>query len=369
MPAASLQAEQGGKKPPHKLEDVEKALEAGREQKSKLDREAAALGNELDRLHAEIVSAAQKAQAYEEEATRLEGRLRELRAGEAASLVELKKSRRQTAQVLLALTRMARNPPEALFVQPYSPSQAVRSAILLRAAVPEIEQRAVHVRDRLTEVRAAQEAVDARRRRLKDVTASLHHQQKRIGDLVEQKAKLKTEAEAERERVAGRVAALAREAKTLRELMATLQREERKEAQRRRDERKKQSAAVSVPRHLDPGLPITKARGRLIRPAAGPLVGQYGRAIGGGLKRKGISIETRQGAQIVAPFQGKAVFADKFRGYGRLLIIDHGEGYHCLLAGLARITVQVGQVVVAGEPVGVMAPSQDKNPVLYVELR
>jgi septal ring factor EnvC (AmiA/AmiB activator) len=52
------------------------------------------------------------------------------------------------------------------------------------------------------------------------------------------------------------------------------------------------------------------------------------------------------------------------------LIIDHGEGYHTLLAGLARITVQVGQGVVAGEPVGGMAGSpQDKKPVLYVELR
>ena len=85
--------------------------------------------------------------------------------------------------------------------------------------------------------------------------------------------------------------------------------------------------------------------------------------------RRRLEIEARPGAQVIAPFGGAVVFADKFRGYGRLLIIDHGEGYHSLLAGFARIDVRVGQKVVAGEPVGAMKRSRKINPVLYVELR
>ncbi|MEX2451804.1 MAG: peptidoglycan DD-metalloendopeptidase family protein [Rhodospirillales bacterium] len=353
-----------------KLEDVERALQNEREQKRRLDREARDLEQELSRLRDEIVTAAQKAQAHEDEATELENRILELDAREVESRVQLQKSRGQTGRVLMALTRMARNPPEALFVQPSLPSQTVRSAILLRAAVPEIEQRAGRLRERLADVAAARDAVAERRKRLQNVMASLHRQQERIGALVEQKAKIKTKAEAERERSAKRVAALARRAKSLRELMETLEREEQKQTERRRIERKKKPKAPVVSLETDPGLPITKSRGTLVQPAIGRLVGRYGGSSGTGLRRKGISIETRQDAQIVAPFRGKAVFADRFRGYGRLLIIDHGEGYHTLLAGLARIAVQVGQVVVAGEPVGVMAGSpQDIKPVLYVELR
>ena len=67
-------------------------------------------------------------------------------------------------------------------------------------------------------------------------------------------------------------------------------------------------------------------------------------------------------------------FAGPFRGYGLLLIIAHGEAYHTLLAGMAGITVAVGDELVAGEPVGVMSARSDQGsgdaaPELYVELR
>jgi septal ring factor EnvC (AmiA/AmiB activator) len=83
---------------------------------------------------------------------------------------------------------------------------------------------------------------------------------------------------------------------------------------------------------------------------------------------KGITIETRSAAQVIAPYAGQVVFAGQFRGYGLLLIIEHGEGYHTLLAGMDRIDSTVGQRVVAGEPVGVMGQTEGK-PTLYVELR
>ena len=62
------------------------------------------------------------------------------------------------------------------------------------------------------------------------------------------------------------------------------------------------------------------------------------------------------------------VFAGPFKGYGQLLIIDHGEGYHSLLAGLDRIDAQLGNPVLAGEPVGTMSDTGEA-PVLYVEFR
>ena len=75
---------------------------------------------------------------------------------------------------------------------------------------------------------------------------------------------------------------------------------------------------------------------------------------------------------MIAPFDGVVAFAGAFRGYGQLLIIEHSEGYHTLLAGLGRVDGEVGQRVLAGEPVGVMATSEtDGAPSssLYVELR
>jgi len=74
------------------------------------------------------------------------------------------------------------------------------------------------------------------------------------------------------------------------------------------------------------------------------------------------------GAQVIAPHDGLVAFSGPFRGYGLLLIIEHAEGYHTLLAGMARIDATVGQRLLAGEPVGVMGQDEAK-PALYVELR
>jgi septal ring factor EnvC (AmiA/AmiB activator) len=71
----------------------------------------------------------------------------------------------------------------------------------------------------------------------------------------------------------------------------------------------------------------------------------------------------------VAPYDGQVAFSGPFRGYGQILIIDHGEGYHTLLVGLSRIDGGEGQKVVAGEPVGLMGNSDSGRPALYVELR
>ena len=67
------------------------------------------------------------------------------------------------------------------------------------------------------------------------------------------------------------------------------------------------------------------------------------------------------------------MFAEPFRSYGLLLIVDCGGGYHIVLAGFDRLDVRPGQNVLAGEPVGVMPNwvpgSTAKRPALYIELR
>ena len=99
------------------------------------------------------------------------------------------------------------------------------------------------------------------------------------------------------------------------------------------------------------------------------MTGKYDGRVSKGQRRKGLTIETQPGAQVVAPFNGQIVFSGPFRGYGHLLIIEHGEGYHSLLAGMALVEGAVGQWLLAGEPVGLMARSQTGKPSLYMELR
>ncbi|MDP6830991.1 MAG: peptidoglycan DD-metalloendopeptidase family protein [Alphaproteobacteria bacterium] len=119
---------------------------------------------------------------------------------------------------------------------------------------------------------------------------------------------------------------------------------------------------------MAPGpLPFSKIRGRLRLPAKGERVGRYGESTGFGPRAQGITLQTREGAQVVAPYDGRVVFAGTFRDYGLILIISHGEGYHTLLAGLSQLQAVVGQSLLTGEPVGHMGG--DGKQSLYIELR
>jgi septal ring factor EnvC (AmiA/AmiB activator) len=114
--------------------------------------------------------------------------------------------------------------------------------------------------------------------------------------------------------------------------------------------------------------PFSQAQGEMPFPARGKVMIRFGQTDDLGSPSRGISISTRPGAQVVSTYEGQVVFAGPFRGYGLLLIIEHGEGYHTLLAGMARIDSAVGQHLLPGEPVGVMGQSES-TPLLYVELR
>ncbi|MGH6673551.1 MAG: murein hydrolase activator EnvC family protein [Xanthobacteraceae bacterium] len=137
-------------------------------------------------------------------------------------------------------------------------------------------------------------------------------------------------------------------------------------------------AALNDPGRLAPAVAFADTRGRLPLPVDGVTVRDFGTPNGFGGTQKGISIAAHQGAEITSPCDGWVVYAGPFRSYGQLLILDAGGGYHVLLAGMARISVDLGQFVLTGEPIAVMggeaqasaavAPGS-KQPVLYVEFR
>src|ERR1700732_5268188 len=138
-------------------------------------------------------------------------------------------------------------------------------------------------------------------------------------------------------------------------------------------------AALGDPGRLAPAIAFATAKGRLPLPVNGARIKEFGAPDGVGGTEKGLTVAARPGAQITAPCDGWGGYAGPFRNYGQLLILNAGSGYHVLLAGMDRISVDLGQFVVTGEPVAVMgagggqAPAAlaagSGQPVLYVEFR
>ena len=354
-----------------KLREVEAAIAKERAHAKSLETQAAAIDAEMAKLRDDLVAAARATQDHEAEVTRLEARLEVLSAEEAEKTERLEANHGSFARVLMALARLARHPPEALIAQPLSPSDTVRSALLLRASVPRIEARAQRLKGDIEDLLAARREIARRKTELASAALRLDRERTRLDTLLGRKGELRERTRAEIQTASLRVQKLAGEARSLRGLLDRLEKERRQRAEKKaREEAARKAKEKEAPKAAaSPALPVTAAKGSLVFPVVGRVYGRYGQSSAPGMARKGITIRTRSGAQVVAPYGGNVVYADHFRGYGRLLIIEHGEGYHTLLAGLGRIDGVIGQTVVAGEPVGVMGRPDDGKPTLYVELR
>lgn len=113
-------------------------------------------------------------------------------------------------------------------------------------------------------------------------------------------------------------------------------------------------------------------RGKLALPVAGELTGRFGAPRGGtaGVESKGVFIRAPEGQPVRAVADGQVVYADWMRGFGNLLIVDHGESYLSIYANNESLLRQVGDAVSAGETVattGATGGSEESG--LYFELR
>lgn len=128
-----------------------------------------------------------------------------------------------------------------------------------------------------------------------------------------------------------------------------------------------------------PAISFDKAKGLVPLPVSGEALRHFNEADSFGSLAKGLLLATRKSAVVTSPTDGWIAYAGNFRNYGKIVIVNAGSGYHILLAGLDEISVDIGQFVLAGEPVGKMGEKRlnaataidvaSDQPVLYIEFR
>ncbi|HEY6257819.1 MAG TPA: peptidoglycan DD-metalloendopeptidase family protein [Xanthobacteraceae bacterium] len=378
-------------KPPSDLEKLKQQgqdLEALRaeqakamESEIKLRREIEAIGSDRRQLTQQLLDTAARIRALEEQVAAAEARLKPLALREQALRQSLEDRRGLMAEVLAALQRIGRHPPPALMVSPQDALQSLRSAMLLGAVLPVMRRDADRLIADLLELTRIREQIATERDGLTRDLAAQAQGRQRLALLTDQRQKQQTENEKALGQERQRLAELARAADNLKDLMTKLEqslprggRGSGKAAEGRQD-----FAALKDPGRLEPAIAFATAKGRLPLPVNGVRIKEFGAPDGIGGTEKGLTVATRPGAQITAPCDGTVVYSGPFRNYGHLLILNAGSGYHVLLAGMDRISVDLGQFVVTGEPVAVMGggggqvpaalAASSGQPVLYVEFR
>ena len=392
-----------GDAPQSQLEAVQKQLEQTKQQQQTLSQQSTALAGEIEQLRAQQVAAAQSVQAHETALTRLEAQRTQLTQDIKAKGAELQKRRSEQQTVLAALLHLARNPPIGLALADGTPIDLLRGGILMGAAVPPLVERAKRLGSELQTMNDLQDQLRNAEAQHRGEADALAKEQTKLAALASQKSILQRQAAQGAATGAQQVERLASQASDLKDLIERAEAAERAreareareaEARRKREAEaarlaasaaatprpenrasggnpaEQQAVAAAPPDPARPAgiRPFSQAQGRMVVPAAGEMVVSFGGPVPAGELAKGITFATCPGAEVVAPFDGRVVFAGAFRGYGQILIIGHSDGYHSLVAGLDRIDSNVGQWLVAGEPIGRMSANEAK-PRLYLELR
>lgn len=360
--------------------EQDQALSAARQ--AELLAEAKAALHEEEQLSGRLVALAETVSIQERQLAVIEKRQAKLKTEIAAINLDLAGKQDVISEILAGLQRLAQNPPPALVVAPDDVLGALRGAMLFGTIVPELRRAAQQLHDQLTDLTTLREKFAVEAKQHDETLVALNASRNDINTLIAEKKALALASQEALDAERKRSESLAARATSLKQLLASLAEDKAiAEAKRSAEEKARAEAErLALEQAALPKIAFSKSRGQINYPAQGQLIKRFGDATGLGTRLDGIVIATAKQAQVTSPVAGKVEFSGKFRSYGQMVIINPGEGYLVLLAGLEQTLTTHGQSIKAGEPVGAMGdkagPMATSNgltnlatPVLYVEFR
>ncbi len=339
---------------------------------ARLTREAETATEAATRTAREAAALAARIQQAEAEIEVARARLSIARGQRSALTARLAQRQEPTSRLVAALQTAARRPLALSALQPGSLKDVVHVRAVLASAVPQIRARTATLRSELEQGRALEAQATRALTALRTSEGALRQRRSELAALENQQRFASRTARGAALREAERALALAEEARDLDGLvdrlddMATLRRD---------------LAALPGPilRPADLAAPLPTPVDAAPSPAASaPAPGDFqlpvqGRTLIGfgakrdsGLASTGLVLAPVAGAQVVAPGRGRVAFAGAYRGFGRIVIIEHGGGWTSLVTGLDRVDVAVGDSVIGGSPLGVAGGG---NAPVTIELR
>lgn len=394
---AQTDVEQAEREASQQLHDIQAAITLSDQHREQLRLEVEEMDGDRTRQNAALIAAAQRVKLTEIEVTDIETRLSILLIEESQIRVRLDSADVGISNLLAAVQRISKNPPPALIINPSDAINSARAASLLSSILPQLREKSDLIIADLTQLSAIKQSVVDEQTQLSSRFAILFEEQLRIATLIEARKRgvvrlgqniATEEAEAE---------ALALEATSVQELITSLQGRiatiaEASQAAQAADLAQREqgpipsllsdetvAVALADTQRTSPAFAFTSALGHLQIPATGVVVGEFGVDDGFGGISQGVSIVTRAEAQVVAPTDGWVMYKGPYLNYGQIIILNPGNDHTILLAGLLNVSVELGQFVLLGEPLGTMGTrtlgqtittsAGVSRPTLYIEFR
>ncbi|SHN62275.1 murein hydrolase activator EnvC family protein [Erythrobacter sanguineus] len=339
---------------------------------ARLTREAEAATEAAEHVAAETAALAARIQQTEADIEVARAQLTITRAERAELTARLAEQQEPTARLAAALQTASRRPLALSALQPGSLKEVVYVRAVLDSAVPQIRARTANLRAELDKGRMLEAEAAAALESLRDGEQALRQRRAQLAALENRQRVASRTARGAAVREAERALALAEEARDLDGLVARLD-----DIAALRRELAALPGPVLRPADLAAALPTASQPVAAATSSAKPprdfqlpvdgrtLVG-FGAKRDSGLASTGLVLAPVAGAQVVAPARGRVAFAGPYRGFGRIVIIEHDGGWTSLVTGLARVDAAVGDTVIGGSPIGVAGGREEP---VTIELR
>jgi septal ring factor EnvC (AmiA/AmiB activator) len=342
---------------------------------------------------AALIAAAERVKSAEADIAAVQDKIGDLIVQELDTRGRLDGADASISNVLAALERISESPPPALIVDPSDALGSARSAILISAIVPQLKARADQVTADLKHLGDIKAAAQAQEANLKANFDVLEEEQLRIATLIQAQKQNEETANAALADEQKQAADMADKAATLKQMIADLGKQAQAvataanatEAANAGDKTPKLDSetvqlALANPQRQQPAVPFASAKGFLDFPVTrGVNVINYGDGDGFGGVSQGLSVVTNAEAPVLAPADGWVLYTGNYLNYGQIVILDAGQDYTILLAGMAKVDVKPGQFVLMGKSVGTMGSrtigrtvatsAGAQRPTLYIEMR
>ena len=350
------------------LKAARRQSDEARDRSARLEQQASAARDEAEQARRRAAATAARIQQAEADIQAAQARIAIITRMQRAQAARLAARQEPVVRLTAALQMMARRPIALTLVQPGSITDAVHMRAVLGQILPVIQQRTAGLRAELARSRALRATAQQAANALTQAQADRRERQAALAALETQKRVAARDYRANAGLESERALALGERARDIVDLMDRLE---------QAGDLRERLAALPGPL-LRPDRPDQAGapQPETTRAASGPppyrlpVIGQLVTGMGevndGGVRSRGLSLVTQPGAQTVAPTAGRIAFAGPYRGYGQILIIDHGQGWTTLITGLHRVTAQVGDTVRQGDPVGITGQGR---PTVTIELR
>lgn len=292
------------------------------------------LGRELEQSEQQIGRLARRLRVLGGRLARKNRRLEELRRQEGEQQEALERERELLAKQVRAAYVMGRQEQLKILLNQQDPAVVSRMLAYYDYLNRERARRMRVIRERLRELAATR--------------AQIREEQRRLARLRDEQARQKLALEQQQKKRHGVLQALAREIRSQDERLARLRKNEK---QLRELLRGLREALADIPAGAGQQQPFAGTRGRLPWPVRGVIRHAFGESKIGKLRWDGVMIAAPEGREVRAVHAGRVAFADWLRGFGLLLIIDHGDGYMTLYGHNQSLFKEAGDWVEAGEPV------------------